>query len=377
MEIIQLPVSQRSPELLFLSARRYTEKYINVPDRVLPDTLKEALDLVRSALSKDFVPSDTTNTYVIQSADGSLSKLYAPVVYRGENGLVIKWGLDIFPLTLTEEKITITNIDAKKFRASTQVTVNDQKDAVLRLTVNPVKSDKAYVIDIRFRLIDLNSDAEFITTYGLSALDVMDLIAPVPEGNGGLEVNQLETLGTGKFAIEGARILGSTSVLKIDGVYYWTTRDLSDFVTVNVNAFTEDAGFVLDIRSIEQGEKYPVIDAAIVNGGFEFSRSLQMYELTVGEYIVKGWRTFSTQYGQRAVFNIQPEGSPYVLPVMAKGTVENAIVSGVLKPNKDNILTIERITPPKGNQKYPQVSAVLEDPDSAGLEDDAWGQYEF
>ena len=93
-----------------LEARNYQKAYTDIPNRALPATYKEALGAIYNGLTGNELPEEGSTFTVRSDANGTFKRLYSPTVFSTEDkGLVIRWGDEDIPLTVSGGSIAAPN----------------------------------------------------------------------------------------------------------------------------------------------------------------------------------------------------------------------------------------------------------------------------
>lgn len=90
-----------------LEARSYEKAYTDIPNRALPASLKDAINVVYHGLTSNDLPDEGSTFTVRADQNGTFKRLYSPTVFSTEDkNLVIRWGTEDIPLNLAPGKVT-------------------------------------------------------------------------------------------------------------------------------------------------------------------------------------------------------------------------------------------------------------------------------
>lgn len=135
MAITKVSIASDEKFLARLALKKYSQRFTEVPNSVLPKTLKSTLNNVYQHLVGAELPEDDFTLLVKATDTGEYVKLFTPAVYGNakENQLVIKWGGVIIPIKLEAGKLTLTGDAKSKISFSTE-TVFGYPALVLNIT---------------------------------------------------------------------------------------------------------------------------------------------------------------------------------------------------------------------------------------------------
>jgi len=119
-----------------LEARSYERTYTEIPNRVLPATLSEALSIVHKGLTGEDLPEQGSTFLVRADNNGTFKRLYSPAVYTNEaqDGLVIRWGDNDIPLNVGEGGVVSQSGDKKLKFSFKEEQVGKYSEAVLSVS---------------------------------------------------------------------------------------------------------------------------------------------------------------------------------------------------------------------------------------------------
>ena len=90
---------------------------LNIPVKLLPQTMAKPISVLYEALTGKQLTDDATVFRLVFSS-GRAPKLYSPAIYRKDNGLVIRWGNELIPLTIDKSSLTTENAEKLELDAS-------------------------------------------------------------------------------------------------------------------------------------------------------------------------------------------------------------------------------------------------------------------
>jgi len=161
-----------------LEARSYERAYTEVPNRALPESLSESLNIIYEALTGETMPEQGSTFLVRADNNGTFKRLYSPTVYSNEaqDSLLIRWGNDDIELKIGEGGVSAPNGDKKVKFSFKEEQIGKYAEAVLSVSY----SKSGVVTSMPFPVKSVNWE-EPITA---DALDV--LVDEAPENIPGL-----------------------------------------------------------------------------------------------------------------------------------------------------------------------------------------------
>lgn len=107
MKSVKIDVSLDGKNRSRLESRLYEKNYTDVPNRVLPTSLRESLSDIYEALTGEPLP-EVGYTFTVRADDsGALKTIYSPSVFSTEEGgVIIRWGEVDIPIKLEDSKIS-------------------------------------------------------------------------------------------------------------------------------------------------------------------------------------------------------------------------------------------------------------------------------
>lgn len=155
-----------------LEARSYDKAYTDVPNRALPANMAEALSIIYQGLTGEELP-ESGNTFTVRADNnGTFKRLYSPTVFANEaqDGVLIRWGTEDIPLTLSEGGVTVEGGDKKLKFSFKEETIGKYAEAVLSVSLS--KSGTVYSMPF------LLKSADWENPVSADALDVLIDEAP-------------------------------------------------------------------------------------------------------------------------------------------------------------------------------------------------------
>tara|TARA_R110001592_G_scaffold83420_1_gene247033 strand:+ start:352 stop:1314 length:963 start_codon:yes stop_codon:yes gene_type:complete len=136
-----------------LESRAYDSNYTDVPNRALPETLKDELGVIYTALTGDSLPDDS-NTFTVRSDKGTFKRLYSPTVFstEGNEGIIVRWGDRDIPVTVEAGKIAVEGAAAKVKYAFKDDLVGRYEEPVLSVSI--AKEGTLYTMPFPIRSAD-------------------------------------------------------------------------------------------------------------------------------------------------------------------------------------------------------------------------------
>ncbi len=136
MKNVKVDVNLSQRNRARLESRSYDANYTDVPNRALPESLKEELGVIYESLTGDALPDDS-NTFTVRSESGTFKRLFSPTLFstEGNEGVIIRWGDRDIPVTLAPGKVSVTGADRKVKFAFKDDTVGKYEEAVLSVSI--------------------------------------------------------------------------------------------------------------------------------------------------------------------------------------------------------------------------------------------------
>lgn len=173
MKNVKIDINLSDRNRARLESRSYDRAFVDVPNRALPAALKDELNVIHAALTGEELPEDGSTFTVRADAAGTFKRLYSPTVFSTEEkGLIIRWGTDDIPLTVSGGKVGAAGADKKaKFAfkeeqigkyGETVLSVSIAKDGTLFTMPFPVRSadwENRVSADVLEVLLEENPDA--------------------------------------------------------------------------------------------------------------------------------------------------------------------------------------------------------------------------
>jgi hypothetical protein len=153
MKNVKIDVNLSERNRARLETKTYDSAYTDVPNRALPEALKEEMGVIYNALTGEDLPEDS-HTFTVRADSGTFKRLYSPTVMstEGNAGVIIRWGdLDI-PVTFDSGKIKVEGAAAKTKFAFKDETVGKYETPVLSVSI--AQSGTLYTMPFPVRSAD-------------------------------------------------------------------------------------------------------------------------------------------------------------------------------------------------------------------------------
>lgn len=136
-----------------LESRSYDANYVDVPNRALPESLKEELGVIYTALTGDEFPEDS-HTFTVRADNGTFKRLYSPTVFstEGNAGVIIRWGDRDIPVSFDGGKIQVEGAAAKTKFAFKDDTIGKYDEPVISVSI--AKDGTLYTMPFPVRSAD-------------------------------------------------------------------------------------------------------------------------------------------------------------------------------------------------------------------------------
>jgi len=119
-----------------LETKTYDSAYTDVPNRALPETLKEEMGVIYEALTGEGLPEDS-HTFTVRAESGTFKRLYSPTVFatEGNAGVIIRWGDRDIPVSFDGGKVKVEGAAAKTKFAFKDETLGKYEEPVLSVSI--------------------------------------------------------------------------------------------------------------------------------------------------------------------------------------------------------------------------------------------------
>ena len=135
-----------------LETKTYESNYTDVPNRALPESLKEELGVIYEALTGENLPDDS-NTFTVRADSGTFKRLYSPTVFSTEGKeVIIRWGDRDIPVTLAAGKISVEGADRKTKFSFKDDLIGKYDEPVLSVSI--AKEGTLYTMPFPVRFAD-------------------------------------------------------------------------------------------------------------------------------------------------------------------------------------------------------------------------------
>lgn len=153
MKNVKIDVNLSERNRARLEARSYEANYTDVPNRALPETLKNELGVIYEALTGEALPEDS-NTFTVRADGGTFKRLYSPTVFstEGNAGIIIRWGDTDVPVSVEGGKISVAGADRKTKFAFKDDQIGKYDEPVLSVSI--AKEGTLYTMPFPVRSAD-------------------------------------------------------------------------------------------------------------------------------------------------------------------------------------------------------------------------------
>ena len=136
MKNVKIDVNLSERNRARLETKTYDSAYTDVPNRALPEALKEEMGVIYNALTGEDLPEDS-HTFTVRADSGTFKRLYSPTVMstEGNAGVIIRWGDRDIPVTFDSGKIKVEGAAAKTKFAFKDETVGKYETPVLSVSI--------------------------------------------------------------------------------------------------------------------------------------------------------------------------------------------------------------------------------------------------
>ena len=136
-----------------LETKTYDSNYTDVPNRALPEALKDEMGVIYEALTGDALPEDS-HTFTVRADSGTFKRLYSPTVFstEGNAGVIIRWGDRDIPVTFDSGKVKVEGAAAKTKFAFKDETIGRYDEPVLSVSI--AQSGTLYTMPFPVRSAD-------------------------------------------------------------------------------------------------------------------------------------------------------------------------------------------------------------------------------
>ena len=136
-----------------LETKTYDSNYTDVPNRALPEALKDEMGVIYEALTGDALPEDS-HTFTVRADSGTFKRLYSPTVFstEGNAGVIIRWGDRDIPVTFDSGKVKVEDAAAKTKFAFKDETIGRYDEPVLSVSI--AQSGTLYTMPFPVRSAD-------------------------------------------------------------------------------------------------------------------------------------------------------------------------------------------------------------------------------
>ena len=153
MKNVKIDVNLSERNRARLETKTYDSNYTDVPNRALPEALREELGVIYEALTGEDLPTDS-NTFTVRADGGTFKRLYSPTVFatEGNAGVIIRWGDRDIPVAFSDGKITVEGAAAKTKFAFKDDLIGKYEEPVLSVSI--AKAGTLYTMPFPVRSAD-------------------------------------------------------------------------------------------------------------------------------------------------------------------------------------------------------------------------------
>ena len=153
MKNIKIDVNLSERNRARLETKTYESAYTDVPNRALPEALKDEMGVIYEALTGDSLPEDS-HTFTVRADSGTFKRLYSPTVFstEGNAGVIIRWGDRDIPVTFDSGKVKVEGAATKTKFAFKDETIGRYDEPVLSVSI--AQSGTLYTMPFPVRSAD-------------------------------------------------------------------------------------------------------------------------------------------------------------------------------------------------------------------------------
>ena len=153
MKNVKVDVNLSERNRARLETKTYDSAYTDVPNRALPEALKDEMGVIYEALTGDSLPEDS-HTFTVRADSGTFKRLYSPTVFstEGNEGVIIRWGDRDIPVSFDSGKIKVDGAATKTKFAFKDETIGRYEEPVLSVSI--AQSGTLYTMPFPVRSAD-------------------------------------------------------------------------------------------------------------------------------------------------------------------------------------------------------------------------------
>ena len=153
MKNVKVDVNLSERNRARLETKTYDSAYTDVPNRALPEALKDEMGVIYEALTGDSLPEDS-HTFTVRADSGTFKRLYSPTVFstEGNEGVIIRWGDRDIPVSFDSGKIKVEGAATKTKFAFKDETIGRYEEPVLSVSI--AQSGTLYTMPFPVRSAD-------------------------------------------------------------------------------------------------------------------------------------------------------------------------------------------------------------------------------
>lgn len=256
MQAVKIDVSLEGRNRSRLESKIYNKSFTDVPNRVLPETLRADLNQIYESLTGEPLP-EVGYTFTVRADDsGALKSIYAPGVYSTEEGgLIIRWGEVDIPLITEGGSISVGVKSPGKIKFSfKEEQIGKYPKTCLSVSVS---KDKTLVsMPFPVRQIDLDSQV------GSEVLDALLENAPEELSNHIAVAGDISKRGEGGPRMVGNFVKPSDLPLGSYKVTTYRKKDTTWGMKYYVQAVVEEP-FVASVRKKDEDGEWVTVEEEI------------------------------------------------------------------------------------------------------------------
>ena len=153
MKNVKIDVNLSERNRARLETKTYESAYTDVPNRALPEALKDEMGVIYEALTGDSLPEDS-HTFTVRADSGTFKRLYSPTVFstEGNAGVIIRWGDRDIPVSFDGGKIKVEGAATKTKFAFKDEAIGKYEEPVLSVSI--AQSGTLYTMPFPVRSAD-------------------------------------------------------------------------------------------------------------------------------------------------------------------------------------------------------------------------------
>ena len=278
-----------------LESKNYERAYTDVPNSVLPETMRNALGVVYKALTGEEL-SPTDHSFTVRADQSGIFKaLYCPTVFSTEEGtLIIRWGDQDIPLLTSGGKIATEKSSKNTKFSFKEEKIGKYNNAVLSVAVN--EGGCLYSLPIPVRSTDFENPVtsellDLVLEDAIGNLQEIIALAPDPSkrGDGGERMQgdliKVAELPVGEYEVISYRVkeggeygpnyfmqvcipepFSAMARKQVDGEWKDVEVEVQDFAIVRPNTALKKILSAEPIITPESPARLKVLEHGVFNG---------------------------------------------------------------------------------------------------------------